>query len=338
MKNKVYILIVCLFIASCGSPVPSLPPTNTVQTTQTSPIPVPLTPTNTAQLAKTPPPVPTDPETQLLEMQAMIEDGVREPDLPDLQYGSYQGQSLLLDIYLPDGGEGPYPVVIAIHGGGWDLWNKRMLEPWYYQFLDQGYALASIAYTLSDKANWPEQGKQVNAGVRWLKANAGELGLNPDKFIVIGGSAGGHLAGIIGTTSDLVEFNNSEYGNNNISSRVNGVITYYAPFDFLAEASHPLSKAAKLLGCSTEECPELAESASVISYVTPDNPPFYILHGTGDTVVTVQHARKMQETLQNSDVDVTLIILEGYAHGDKRFGNPENMAGVLEFVNSVFSE
>ena len=273
-----------------------------------------------------------------MEMQTLLEKSIREPDFVDLQYGMFQDEPLLLDIYLPQQGEHPFPVIIAIHGGGWDLWNKRMLEPWYYQFLDQGYALASIEYAFSDKAKWPEQGKQVNAGVRWLRANAGEFGLDPDKFVVVGGSAGGHLAGIIGTTSDLVEFNNTAYGNNNTSSRVSGVITYYAPFNLSKEASDPLSKAAKLLGCSSEICPGLAKSASVTNFVTLDDPPFYILHGTGDTVVSVHHAEQMQETLLRSSIDVTLVILDGYTHGDGRFGDPDIMEGVFAFVKRVFSE
>ena len=279
-----------------------------------------------------------DPTAQLTAMQQMIEQNMREPDLADLQYGTFQDEPLLLDIYLPAQGVPPYPVVIVIHGGGWDLWNKRMIEPWYYQFLEQGYALASIDYTSSDIAKWPEQGKQVNAGVRWLRANAGEFGLDPERFVVVGGSAGGHLAGIIGVTSDLAEFNSTEYGNNDVSSQVSGVITYYAAFDLVMEAKHPLSKAAKLLGCSSEDCPTLAENASVTTYVTPETPPFYILHGTGDAVVSLQHAKVMQEALQQSDIETTLVILDGYVHGDSRFGDPEIMKGVFEFVKQVFSK
>jgi len=341
MKSKIRfftILIICFFIVSCSGTALSSP-TDVPRSTETP------KPTKTREPIPTSTSLPTliptalkDPTTQLMEMQTLLEKSMREPDLVDLQYGTFQDEPLLLDIYLPQQGAYPFPVVIAFHGGGWDLWNKRMLEPWYYQFLDQGYALASIEYTLSDKAKWPEQGKQVNAGVRWLRANAGEFGLDPDKFVVVGGSAGGHLAGIVGTTSDLVEFNSTVYGNNNISSRVSGVITYYAPFDLTKEASDPLSKAAKLLGCSSEICPGLAKSASVTNFVTADDPPFYILHGTGDTVVSSHHAEQMQETLLSSNVDVTLVILDGYAHGDERFGDPDNMEGIFAFVKRVFSE
>ena len=341
MKNEIRfftIFFICFFIASCTGTVPSTP-TDVPRSTEIS------EPTETREPIPTSTslPIPTstplkDPTTQLMEMQTLLEKNIQQPDFADLQYGAFKDEPLLLDIYLPHQGEHPFPVIIAFHGGGWDLWNKRMLEPWYYQFLDQGYALASIEYTSSDKAKWPEQGKQVNAGVRWLRANAREFGLDPDKFIVIGGSAGGYLAGFVGTTSDLVEFNNIAYGNNNISSRVSGVITYYAPFDLVKEAGDPLSKAAKLLGCSSEACPGLAKSASVTNLVTPDDPPFYILHGTGDTVVSTYHAEEMQETLLRSNVDVTLIILDGYMHGDKRFGDSEIMEGVFAFVQRVFSE
>jgi acetyl esterase/lipase len=341
MKNKIRfftIFIMCFFTASCTGTVPSSP-TDVPRSTKT-PEPTETrepTPTSTTLPTLTPTAV-KDPATQLMEMQTLLEKSMRQPDFVDLQYGTFEGEALLLDIYLPHQGERPFPVIIAFHGGGWDLWNKRMLEPWYYQFLDQGYALASIEYTLSDKAKWPEQGKQVNAGVRWLRANAGEFGLDPDKFIVVGGSAGGHLAGIVGTTSDIVEFNSAAYGDNNISSRVSGVITYYAAFDLSKDAKHPLSKAAKLLGCSSETCPDLAKNASVTTHVTPDDPPFYILHGTGDTVVSSYQAEEMQETLLRSNVDVTLMILDGYAHGDKRFGDSKIMEGVFAFVKRVFSE
>ena len=92
------------------------------------------------------------------------------------------------------------------------------------------------------------------------------------------------------------------------------------------------------MGCTAEECPGLAKNASVNTHVTPDAPPFYILHGTGDTVVSTRHARTMEEALQQADVEATLVILEGYVHGDERFGNPEIMNGVLEFVRKVFSK
>jgi acetyl esterase/lipase len=284
------------------------------------------------------PTITMDSTAQLMAMQQLIEQNMREPDLAEIQYGAYQNSPLLLDIYLPHQGDRPYPVVIVIHGGGWDMWNKRMFEPWYYQFLDQGYALASIEYTLSDLAKWPEQGRQVNAGVRWLRANAVELGLDPEKFVVVGGSAGGHLAGIVGVTSDLRDFNSPEYGNNDVSSRVSGVVTYYAAFDLVKAANHPSSKGTKLLGCPSEECLTLAENASVNLHVTPDDPPFYMLHGTGDTVVSKKHSEIMLEALQQSNVEATLVILEGYVHGDERFGKPEIMSGVLEFVQQVFSK
>ncbi len=155
------------------------------------------------------------------------------PTHRDLKYAAFGGKELLLDLYLPDSGEAPYPLIVFLHGGGFLMGDRALIEPGTFRLLDKGYAVASIEYSLSAEAKWPTQGQQIKGAVRWLRANAGKYRLDADRFAAFGGSAGGHLASFLGTTNGLAEFESEAYGNIDYASDVQACVAWYPPNNFL---------------------------------------------------------------------------------------------------------
>jgi len=227
--------------------------------------------------------------------------------VPNLVYGTYTGgaQNLLLDLYLPLSGPVPRPVIVWIHGGAWLAGSRFPVPSNVTAFCTQGYAVASIDYRLSGTAIWPAQIQDCRGAVRWLRANAAQYGLDPDRIGAWGSSAGGHLAALLGTSggvasvtigSATVDLEGATGGNLGLSSRVHSVVDWFGPTDFLAmrdfpgfDHEGPNSPESLLLGGAIQTVPALAASANPITYLTPDDPPMLILHGTVDTTVPFNH-------------------------------------------------
>jgi len=258
-------------------------------------------------------------------------------EFKNLEYTKFKGKSMELDLRVPTG-KGPHPLIIWIHGGAFKWGNRNWIKPGAIKQTGRGYALASVSYTLSGEEKWPTQINQVKSAVRWLRANAKKYNLDPNTFIVWGESAGAHLSNMVGTTGGVKEFNDSSLGNEGVSDRVQGVVSWYSPVDFLKmggyhnEANSPESE---LLGGAVQTLPEKAKTANPITYVTPDEPPFYIMHGTGDELVPHSGSVLLNEALKKAGVDSTFISLEGYSHGDSRFNTGDRIKGVEEFIDRI---
>ena len=138
-----------------------------------------------------------------------------------------------LDVYLPEG-NGPFPVILSIHGGAFKAGDKRdgQLMP-MLEGLKRGYAVVSINYRLSPEAIFPAQIYDVKAAVRWIRANAKQYKFNPDKIAAWGGSAGGTLTALVGTSGDVKELEDLSLGNPTQSSRVQAVVDWFGQTDFL---------------------------------------------------------------------------------------------------------
>ncbi len=163
-----------------------------------------------------------------------------EPDKKDLEYGPH-GVGNRLDLYLPPKADAPTPLVIWIHGGGWEAGNKD--NPPGLGLLKKGYALASINYRLSQEAKFPAQIEDCKAAIRFLRANAKKYNLDPDHFGVWGASAGGHLVALLGTTGGVKELE-GDGPNKEESSAVQAVVDWFGPTDMLqmkAQAGRPTS-------------------------------------------------------------------------------------------------
>jgi acetyl esterase/lipase len=206
--------------------------------------------------------------------------------------------------------------------------------------LQRGYAVASVNYRLSNEAIFPAQIEDCKAAVRWLRAHAGQYGLDAEHFGAWGSSAGGHLVALLGTTGHVKEFDKGE--NLDLSSRVQAVCDYFGPTDFLQIQAHllpnapmkhdtPSSPESRLIGGPILENKDKAARANPITYATPAAAPFLIVHGDQDPLVPYNQSELLYEALKKAGVSVRLHIIEGAGHGPG-FGGPD----LAEMVNAFF--
>ena len=254
--------------------------------------------------------------------QAPLPPGVKA--LRDIEYVPGGHERHKLDLYLPEKSEGKLPLVVWIHGGGWQAGSKSGGPA--LPLTAKGYAVACINYRLSQHAPFPAQIEDCKTAIRWLRANAKKYNLDPEHIGVWGGSAGGHLVALLGTTGGVKELEGTG-GNLDQSSRVQAVVDWFGPSDFtdigprLDDSKSPVSL---LLGGPVKENKEKAAKASPITYVSKDAAPFLIMHGDKDNLVPLSQSERLADALKKVGVEVTLKVLTGAGHGGADFQNPEN--------------
>jgi acetyl esterase/lipase len=268
----------------------------------------------------------------------------------NISYASIS-QAQKLDIFLPEEGDGPFPVIISIHGGAFMFGDKAdgQLNP-MLEGLKHGYAVVSINYRLSGEALFPKNINDVKAAIRWIKANAGTYKMNPGKIALWGGSAGGNLSALAGTSGDVKELEDLSLGNANQSSRVHAVIDWFGPTNFLLmdeqltetgngkpDHSDANSPESKLMGQKITEIPLKVQMANPETYISKDDPPFLIEHGTKDQLVPTQQsvnfAAKLTPVLGKEKV--TIRLLEDTRHGGPQFETKENLELVFRFLDAL---
>ncbi|HRR55443.1 MAG TPA: alpha/beta hydrolase [Acidobacteriota bacterium] len=253
----------------------------------------------------------------------------------DLDYVGDGHPRHMLDLYVPPGVETP-PLIIWIHGGAWLAGDKANPRPLPY--LNKGYAVASINYRLSRHAVFPAQIVDCKTAVRWLRANAARFGYDAERFAVWGESAGGHLAALLGTTGDTSVF--EPLDGFEVTSRVQAVVDFFGPTDLLQMDDRrlpdgmvhnaPDSPESKLVGGPLQENREKAESANPVRYVSPEDPPFLIVHGDSDPLVPHHQSELLAAALEAAGVPVTFYTVKGAGHGG--FRDPTVAALVEEFL------
>jgi len=259
----------------------------------------------------------------------------------DLEYTPEGGRSRSLDLYLPEvKPEKALPLVVWIHGGAWLAGSKE--RPNGIALLREGFALASINYRLSNEAIFPAQIQDCKAAIRFLRAKAGEYGIDPARIGVFGSSAGGHLVALLGVSKDRKEWEVGEYLDQ--SSKVQAVCDWFGPTNLLTMAAQsradsriqhdaPDSPESRLIGATVPDAPEKANAASPLTYITPDDTPMLIVHGDKDSVVPVQQSETFHAALEKAGVKSKLHIVKGGGHGEG-FQTPE----VEKMVRDFFSE
>jgi acetyl esterase/lipase/ketosteroid isomerase-like protein len=242
------------------------------------------------------------------ETRARMLRAVMPPDvelLPDVVYATH-GRPLRMHILRPAAPAAhPRPALLFVHGGGWTEGTKERGVIPLLRFVQRGYVAASMEYRLSGEARFPAQIDDVKAAIRFLRENAARYGIDPRRIVVWGQSAGGHLAALAGTTGTGAE-------------RPDAVIDWNGPADLLepgeiarllaqkAKQNAPTMAMERLLGGPVEEHRELARAASPIHHVSPDDPPFLIMHGTADPEVDISQSRALHQALRAAGVDATL--------------------------------
>ncbi|MBI5692001.1 MAG: alpha/beta hydrolase [Verrucomicrobia bacterium] len=259
----------------------------------------------------------------------------------DLRYVENGHERQALDLYLPKTAPRPLPVIVWVHGGGWQNGSKANALPVRHGLLAKGYAVASLGYRLTDAAAFPAQIQDVKAGIRWLRAHASEYGLDPNRLVAWGSSAGGHLVAMLGTAGDVASFDVGPHPG--VSSRVQGVIDFFGPSDLArfvrtpGYESHgrPGSPEAKLIGGTVAEKSAEAAAASPVTYVTRDDAPFLILHGSADPTVPVNQSEVLHAALVKVGVPSELHVLPGAKHGGPEFSSPEAVGWVEQFLQKI---
>jgi acetyl esterase/lipase len=269
----------------------------------------------------------------------------------DQAFGSDAAQRL--DVYLPPTGNGPFRLVIWVHGGGWSAGSKSLgAGAFQRRLLTQGFALASVGYRLSGSAKFPAQIHDVKAAVRYLRANAARFALDPARFGAWGLSAGGHLVALLGTSSGVAALEGT-LGNLQASSRVQAVVDWFGPTDFLqvdaqlaAAGCQPAgvivrglanSPESQLLGAPIGQVPALVAQANPITWVSPDDPPFMIQHGTADCTVPYGQSVILNAALTGPGgtgaANVAFTLFTGAGHGGSPFTDTGNVDQVIAFFD-----
>ncbi len=264
--------------------------------------------------------------------------------------------SQVLDIWMPEGATGPVPLVILVHGGAFKGGDKAMEGGNVASVLAAGYAAASLNYRLSGEAPFPAAVQDVKAAVRFLRANAAQYGLDPDRFAAWGESAGGNLVAMIGTTGDQATvLDDPALGNADVSSAVQAVVDLYGPTDFLqmdaqfaaappaacngqVQAHDPAdSPESVYVGGAIQTVPDAAAAANPIPYIATATslPVFLIAHGDSDCLVPNQQSQILQDALQAAGATSTFNLVAGAGHGDQAITTSQTPIA-LEMLKTVF--
>jgi acetyl esterase/lipase len=251
--------------------------------------------------------------------------------LRNLPYVENGHERQKLDLYLPEKENSPLPVVVWVHGGGWQGGSKEGCPA--VPMVRKGFAVASINYRLSQHAKFPAQIEDCKAAIRWLRAHAKQYRLDANHIGVWGASAGGHLVALLGTTGDRKAFG-TVGENTEQSSKVQAVCDWFGPTDLLHLVSlnaKPNNPVTLLLGGPAQENKEKALQASPLTYVAKGDPPFLIMHGDRDPLVPLSQSEEFANALRKARVEVTLRVLKGAGHGGPAFRTPEIKKQVEEF-------
>jgi acetyl esterase/lipase len=264
----------------------------------------------------------------------------------DIEFGRYGRRILRMDILRPRSPLGLLsPVLVWIHGGGWQGGSKKEGIQNLLPFARQGYLCASIDYRLSQEALFPAQIEDCKCAIRFLRANAKQFNLDPNRIGVWGSSAGGHLAALVGTASNVPELEGNG-GWESVSSHVQAVCDWFGPTDFLKmgdfpsklDHNSPDSPEARLLGGPIHTKPKEAERANPISYITKNTPPFLIMHADNDPVVPFNQSQLLFNALQKAGVEASLVVVPGGGHGGPQFSSPERFKQVKKFFDKKLKQ
>lgn len=276
-----------------------------------------------------------------------------ERKMLDLAYAAVS-PAQKLDLYWPAGGNGPFPVMIVIHGGAFMGGDKRdiQLMP-MLEGLKRDYAVVSINYRMSGEALFPALVHDVKAAIRWVRAHAEQFLFDPNRIAVWGGSAGGYLALMAGVSAGIPALEDPALGNPEQPTAVQAVVAWFPPTDFLLmdaqleasgfpqtpETAHsgPESPESLILGQQITHIPDLVRTANPETYIRPGLPPFFIQHGTADDTVPYQQSLNFAAKLaaQNGPHSVTHELLLNARHADPAFETARNVAKVLDFLDGV---
>jgi acetyl esterase/lipase len=264
----------------------------------------------------------------------------------DLVFATPDGVELALDIYRAP--QDDAPVTVYLHGGGWRAGDKaaegpRRLAP----LAGYGVAVVSVNYRLVPAATFPSQLHDVKAAVRWLRANGARLGLPTQRLGIWGASAGAYLGSLLALTAGVDRLEGTVGGNLDQSSAVQAVVHWFGQSDLIASASRteleaqllPFAFEAGLLGVTNlADAADRAKELSLLSWVSPDAPPFLIAHGDRDHVILPSEGEALHDTLVRAGADSRFELLGGTGHEGAAFDRPASLAMTAAWLRAALSK
>lgn len=256
----------------------------------------------------------------------------------DIAYTNTKNKYQKLDIIYPSVGKAPYKFIMVFHGGGWIKGHRKSASIASIQSAtQQGYAVVNVGYRLAPEVTWPAQLHDAKAAVRFIRANAQKYNLDATNIVVWGSSAGGQLVQMLAATNDLKEMEDLSMGNADVSSKVQGVISWYGVSDVASLTNHGVDYANALMGFNVMHDVSKARVASPIDYVNENFPPILLVHGSNDQLVpfeqSVQMAIKVNSITGEKRAKLKLFI--NGKHSDAIIKSISNVDDNLHFVDKI---
>lgn len=227
---------------------------------------------------------------------------IQYPDVPenievikDIEYKNVNGKSLQLDLYKPKNLKEPVPLLVFIHGGGWKSGKRSDYLVYLIAFARKGYMTATVSYRLLRDGPYPACVEDITDAVQWFFRNGDTFGYDPDRICLVGGSAGAHLAMLAAYGWGEERLRNAS--SRDTGHRIKAVVDIYGPADLTTPYAQTQPLVNNFIAHSWQERPDLYLDASPIRYVSPDDPPTLILHGTSDNLVPVSQSDSLQARL-----------------------------------------
>jgi acetyl esterase/lipase len=257
----------------------------------------------------------------------------------DIPYAtSANGETLLLDLYLPE--TAGAPLLVWIHGGAWENGNKSAMP--LAPFVEQGFAVASLDFSPASKARFPGQIHELKAAVRFLRAQAERYGYGAQRIGIAGASSGAHLAAVVGTSNGHAELEGALGEHRGESSDVQAIVSYFAATNLttILAQSTPFGlnirepALVRLLGATPKDVEPLARLASPVFQVDAGDPPLILLHGDQDPQMPINQSHELEGAYAKAGLDVEMIVVHGAAHGGGAFYSPDNVERVAKFLDA----
>ena len=250
-------------------------------------------------------------------------------------------ESLALDLYLPetDREEGKPPLIVYVHGGAWRSGSRDSVP--IRAMTEHGFAIASVDYRLSPQAEFPANVHDIKAAIRFLRAKANDYGYNATRISIVGSSAGGHLAALVGVTNGNKELEGTVGDFLDQSSDVQAIVSFYGASNLTSILSQSTPHGLKvrtpaldlLLGGSPEEKVDLARLASPVFHVDRNDPPLLLVHGDQDPQMPINQSHELKGAYKKVGALVRFDVVHGGTHGGDKFYTDEQLKTVAEFLN-----
>ena len=256
----------------------------------------------------------------------------------DIEYARVSEHVLKLDLHLPKAANPP--LIVYVHGGAWRAGSRADVP--VAKLLDHGFAIASVDYRLSTEARFPAQIHDIKAAIRFLRAKSELFHVNTSRIGIIGSSAGGHLAALVGVTNGHKALEGRIGGHLDQSSDVQCIVSLFGASNLQSILSQSTEFGLKmrvpalqlLLGGQPNEKPELAHLASPVTHLDKSDPPLLLIHGDADPQMPPEQSREFAKAYQALKLPVQFITMPGSKHGGAEFYDDERTAIVARFLQT----